>query len=469
MAKSSKLWRALSVFSKKELGRLHRFLLSPYFNTRKDVTVLFELLWKALKKGNAPENEALWKAVFGDQPYEVKAFRHLQSYLLKLVEDFMVVEGKMKNRAEGRLELAKRYGEHGFKGLEASALHQAQKALASEGLRDTGHFERALAYNALQYNAVSVQQRSLREELLDWSGALDDFFVLAKLRQACSMIAQRRVFKTEMRLGFLEEVLKRVESADYEAKASIDIYFQAYRMLTAEKGAQHYSRLVEELETHSGLFPITEVRSLYLMAINFCIRSLNQGHGSYGAEVFQLYMKGLQDGWLLENNRLSPWTYKNIVSAGLKLQRFDAVADFIENYRTFLASEFQVDFYRYCIAELHFGRREFQLVLRTLRYVQIRDPLTNLRARILQIKAAYELQEFQQVEYQLDNLRQLLRRKKDLAYHKGQYVEFERLTRRVLQARPDDKAQWKKLRNEIASFKGLVEREWLLDKCGGED
>ena len=464
---AGKWWRTLGSFSAKEHRTFAKFLASPYFNTRQDLQVLYKQASERLSEEQEPEGETLWRAVHPDRPFDRPAMRHLQSYLLKQMEAFLVHQWAASDLARHRMDLAEAYNSKGLGGLEASALHHAAKALDKNQQKDDAHFQRVLRYHELQYNAVSQQQRSVREQLLDWSGALDDFFVLMKLRQACTMVAQQGVFKTEMRLGFLEAVLEAVEAGDFGKEPAIGIYFHAYKMLTSEAGESHYSHLVNEMQSHGDLFPEAEARAIYLMAINFCIRSLNRGLPSYGAQVYELYMKGLADGWLLENGRLSPWTYKNVVSAGLKLRRFDSVEDFIEGYRTALPPNFQYDYHRYCLAELQLARGDFQQVLRTLRFVQIKDRLAHLRARILQIKAAYELGEFSMVEYQLDNLRQLLRRKKDLAYHKGHYVDFERLARKLVSLGPNAE-QRAKLENEIAGFQGMAEMDWLLEKCRGE-
>lgn len=105
--------------------------------------------------------------------------------------------------------------------------------------------------------------------------------------------------------------------------------------------------------------------------------------------------------------------------------------------------------------------------MRILRFVQHSDPLTQLRARIMQIKSGFELGEIQVVEYQLDNLRQLLRRRKELAYHREAYANFERFLRRLLSMTPGQDKQVEKLRMDILNADSLPEYDWLLGKVGG--
>ncbi|MEM7039298.1 MAG: hypothetical protein AAF570_20150, partial [Bacteroidota bacterium] len=183
------------------------------------------------------------------------------------------------------------------------------------------------------------------------------------------------------------------------------------------------------------------------------------GAGEFLAEVYQLYKRGLDEGWLFERGQLTPWTYKNVVSAGLKLKDLDWVGEFIERYRTDLPEAAEVTFYRYCRAEFQFAKGEYRAVLRTFRFLQLKDPLTHLRARILQIKACFELGEFQLLEAQLENLRQLLRRKKELVYHREAYRNFERFLRRRMGLTPsDDRSAYLR---DLAATEIVAEREWL--------
>jgi len=55
-------------------------------------------------------------------------------------------------------------------------------------------------------------------------------------------------------------------------------------------------------------------------------------------------------------------------------------------------------------------------------------------------------------------------RKKAIGYHKANYKNIIRLTKKLLKLNPFSKAQKEKLRLEIEQSQPLTERKWLLEQ-----
>ena len=93
--RDTKLYSTLIDLDGFELNRLHRFILSPYFNRNEAIISLFEWIKDDLKsKETTPiSKEELWGKCFGlNEPYNDGRFRKLQSDLLKLIEDYYTQE-----------------------------------------------------------------------------------------------------------------------------------------------------------------------------------------------------------------------------------------------------------------------------------------------------------------------------------------------------------------------------------------
>src|SRR5688500_13463141 len=88
--RETKLYNALVQLSAHELNRLHRFVISPYFNRNEAIIHLFEWIKNDLKAINQTDfsKEELWKICFGKEEYNDGRFRKLQSDLLKLIENY---------------------------------------------------------------------------------------------------------------------------------------------------------------------------------------------------------------------------------------------------------------------------------------------------------------------------------------------------------------------------------------------
>lgn len=461
----SKLFRSLAFLDASERKAFHKFLDSPFFNHRKDLRSLYSYILQASEEADWTK-EKLWKAVYPDVPFDNPGFNRLCSRLLKLVEQFLAHQMEGGQMGRERIALAKAYLDRGASKMAQSAFQEAEKALGKGKFRDSAYLLDRYHLSEARYNASSQKGIRVGVGLREMSADLDLWFVVEKLKHACSLAAQRNVSDEDAPLDFLEEVMEMVERKRLTELPVVGVYFHAYRMMAMEEGGSEYRALRSLLARHAGDLRLGEQRSVFLMAINFCIHSLNSGRQAYLREVYDLYQIGLRDGWLFEQGALSPWTYKNIVSAGLKLRDFEGVAEFVEAYRSRLPEEQRGTFYMSNVAELLFATGRFRETLRTLRYLQFKEALTQLRARILQIMAAYELGEQSMVEYQVANLLKLVKRKKSLAYHRENYRAFARFAKRLVQLWEGDVEGRKSLRKEVEAMEMVVEREWLLEKLG---
>src|SRR5688572_16717901 len=93
--RETKLYSTLVQLDGFELNRLHRFILSPYFNRNDAIIRLFEWVKEDLKSPNAQQvtKENLWDICFSDEePFNDGRFRKLQSDLLRLIEEYYAQE-----------------------------------------------------------------------------------------------------------------------------------------------------------------------------------------------------------------------------------------------------------------------------------------------------------------------------------------------------------------------------------------
>ena len=189
-----------------------------------------------------------------------------------------------------------------------------------------------------------------------------------------------------LNLGFIEEAIAYVESAGLGVHPCVSLYHQCYKMLMNPTHDPHFSNYKKLLIEQGAFFPANEARDLFLMAINYCIRRVNNGENHFVAEAMQLYKAGLQQNSLLENNLISRVTYHNIVIMGLQTQDYDWVEQFIHDYRIKLEQTYQEGAFHYCLARLDYARHSFDNALIFLQKANYKDPLLNLAAKVLQLK-----------------------------------------------------------------------------------
>jgi len=454
----SKLDQVLAVLKDSELRELRRFLQSAFLNPRQEVLPLLDLLLEARAAGEYPDRKAIALALNPDQPLSDVQVRRLQSYLVKGIEQYLTWQEMTMDPVALDLHLLKAYRRrHLSKGFQAVS-NRLKKNLEEATRQDENHHFNRYTFHLEQYNFHVNRAGKEPAKLTGILEELDRFYLVSKLKQACNALNHQRLFKIKYEDTLIQPLLEYIQIKGLNQVPAIAIYYQSYLTLS-EEAETHFFALRDEMDAHIALFDRHDQLGIFMLAINFCIRQLNQGKEPFLREVFELYQKALAAGILLENGQLSHWTYKNIVSAGLKLEEFDWVLAFIETYRDLLAPGQQKSSYAFNMAKYYFTLGKWRDGLRLLLPIRFDDLFMQLDARLLQIKCHYELEEFDMVEYQLDNFRKLLKRKELLAYHREHYRNFIDLTRTLIR-----EANHKGLDEKIHSRALLAERDWLLQQ-----
>jgi tetratricopeptide (TPR) repeat protein len=200
------------------------------------------------------------------------------------------------------------------------------------------------------------------------------------------------------------------------------------------------------------------------MGINYGIRKVNNGEERYFEDIMRLYEVALEGDHLLENGLLSRFTYYNIVAAALRTERFDWGEDFIHQYKIKLAKPYRESSFSFCKARLAYAKKEFDEALPLLQKANYKDPLLNLSAKALLLKIYYELDEFDLLQAHLDAMQNYILRKKVIGYHKTNYLNTIRYTKRLLSLNYYDKASIQKLKEKVSAEEILTEKRWILSQ-----
>lgn len=444
---------------------LDKFVRSPFFNQHKDVIALFEFLQKQSEQPVPDWTKfAAFEALFPGETYKDLRIRHVMSYLVKLMEQFFTYLEFQQDPVASQLALTRHYRNRSLPKEFKAALNKLDKLIDRSPRMDAESHYFEYQFHLERFEVLVDRTTPVQEIFQGLSDELDAYFIISKLKLAVIILNHRKMFKVKYELGLLEELVRYVEQSGLNRIPAVDIYYNCYQILTHDEPEGYFRKLVPAIGKYGGNFKHSETQGLYLFAINFCIKQINLGKEAYVREVFELYRQALESDYLIDEGILSPWTYKNISSAALKLEEYEWVDKFNYTYRKWLPADYQDSFYHFNNAKLYLATKEYSKVVKTLNRIDTKDVFTLLGARVMQVKAQYELGEFQLIEYLLDNFKQLLRRKEVLTYHKRNYSNFVKFTSRLIRLKPGDQKAQKKLETEILAAEILTEREWLLAK-----
>ena len=469
--KNSHLVAIIKTFDKKEIRELRKWLKSPVHNQREDILHLLDYLVAGNHLSNEKylEKERIYSKIFPlDKCYDDAKMRQVIHFLLKAVEEFLIYQELQKDKVGMRMTLSTVYRKRKLDKAFQKVFKQVQELNERTPFRNEHFFRNEYLIQQEQYAFFTeqIKKRNLPTNLQEVSDALDITYFVDKLKQSCLMLSHQAVFKVEYTAGLLEEVLAYVEENDFFDTPAIATYYFIYKAITNKAEPKYFEELKWHIEHSSQLFPQAEIRDIYLLAINYCIGKMNAGEKVFIREAFELYRRGIENEIIIENGRMSRWTFLNVVSIGLKLKEYEWIENFISEGQIYIHEQYRDNFYSFSQARLFFEKREYDNARMFLVNKDYTDILLNLSAKSLLLKIFYEEAEFDLLDSLLESTRIYLQRKKVMGYHKGNFQNVIYYTKKLVRTNPYKKEEVKVLKEEVNQAKPLAEgeRTWLLEQ-----
>ena len=458
-----KLVLLLTNLSKKDLNAFQKYLHSPFFNQRTDVIELYELLLKGIRSGNGvPEKEAIFQCIYSDTPFSDQNFRLLFSYLYKLCEQFLGIQEILENPLLMQTKSAVRLRKKKTPILFQKCINQISDKLEKQPLRNSFYFEHLRNIKIEQYRFDSEQRPSDQLNLQELSDTIDIAYLVNKLQHVCTLLSHQSVYTIKYNIGLLEPVLSYIENKNLLQIPAINVYYHCYWMLREADVESRFWTFKKLLFEYDHYFSDSEVKDLYTLATNICIRRMNAGYEGYFQEALDIYKEGIRKEYLLQDGTLSRRTYHNIVGVGLQTKDYEWVDFFIHNYKNSVEKKFRESAFSFNLARLEYMRKNYDTVQDLLQKSNYRDILINLSAKTILLKIYYEQHEFDLLHSHLDAMKNYIRRKSVLGYHRTNYTNIVKFARQLMLLNPYDANARKQLEASIRSEQVLTEREWFL-------
>lgn len=467
--REGKLYQAIIKLNGHELNRLHRFILSPFFNRNEAIIRLFEWVKEDLKiiqKTNVSK-ETIWSLCFNlDEPYDDGRFRKLQSDLLKLVEEYYaqeVFEANPIHKAKYLLDAI--YNER-LEDLQTSALKTAKRLAEEQKLRPASFYYYRYEIEQSTFNLTRLQtERNTKSNIEEIAENLDRFYLAEKLRYYCTILNHQHLADLNYKMLFIDEIIEHVESNNYSDAPPIVIYHQILLSYKEPNERKHFESIKKLIEQHIHIFPETEVSEILDSALNYCIKKMNAGEAEFVREAFSLYQDWLERKLLQVRGTLDPFHFKNIVTIGLRLSEFDWIEKFIHQYSPFLEERYRENAITFNLAQLYFYKKDYLKVIQLLSQVEYDDMTYNLNSKTLLMASYYELDEIEALGSLLDTFRVYLNRNKELpATRRKHYLNTISIVRKLSRIPAGDTKQIEKLAAEVESTQGVVSKNWILEK-----
>jgi hypothetical protein len=461
------LLRTLRQLSAKELRALREWVRCACFNRRPEVVRLCDHLCDHLHKTaqKALSAENLYAACFPGTAFNNSALRYTMSFLLDNTREYLAWHEWSSNEADYRQSLLRALRRRGMEYLFEKEQLAARASTEADSLRDARYYYQQYQINLEQAEHVSKSQRTTKLNLQPLPDQLTTFYISEMLRHACTARVHQEVGGQKYRIDLLEVILEAAGQEEMLQAPAVAVYYFGYKMLQSLDDADSFEQLKSALAQYVDCFTPEEMRGLYLMAINGCIRRMNAGKRQYIQEAFQLYKTALQHDFLTENGFLSGFTYKNVIRIGVALNEMTWTENFLEQNKTSLHPRERDNLYRYNLAFLRFRQQDYNLAMPLLQQVDFEDPLNNLDARRMLLRSYYELGETEALLAHLHSFATYLKRQKNLGYHRENNENLIYFTKKLIEIDRKNKTELEALKQDILASAAVAEREWLLAQC----
>ena len=134
----------------------------------------------------------------------------------------------------------------------------------------------------------------------------------------------------------------------------------------------------------------------------------------------------------------------------------------MQEYSQNLKIEYREAAFNLNSARLEYARKNYDNALVYLQKADYRDIISNMTAKILQMKIYYESDEFDLLYNHLKTMEMYVRRNKKISYHYPIWMNIIRYTQRISDINRYDKEAVDLLRQSIEGEEYLTEKKWLI-------
>ena len=470
--RQSKLLDLLRTLSGRQTARLEEYLASPFFNKNEEILAFYRFL-----KGFGPDysQEGLDKKVVLEKgisgtSVDAKRLAYWMSDLLKLVEGFLIVETLLEDPHLNNRTLLEIYFKKGLTRHYKGIMEKAERQLEEYPFRNAEFYYWRFQLRQLEYLHSDQSQRTYNPHLQDAANALDDFYLVEKMRLTCAMINLVQLLNVDYDLRWTEEILRIAEgNPDFQTPA-IQVYLALFRMLEHPENTDFYFKAKEQLWAHTGKFDKPELATLSVAIFNFCSRRINRYNDSFfWKEYLEVGKFLLQEDLILEGGRLSPWLYKSLVTAGLQLEEMEWTYAFILENRNRLPENYQEPLYEYNLAQYYYHLDRYDEAQRILMQVEFKDVFLALSTRSLLVKIFYETDQEELLFSHLEAFRVFILRNKLLPENNRRQVQqFIDFTRKLARIEKHEAQKLPELDAQVPDASLILHRDWLREKIAAK-
>ncbi len=457
------VYRALDTTDKRTFNK---WLASPLHVQHPHIVALFQLISSKRKFNELTmAKHKAFDSIFPNTPYKDIKMRHLMSDAYETLQLFVAYNKSKDDSFRQQLYLKQGFSDLKMYKLAEKQLLRMKQQQQRSTIKDANYFIQNYEIERETFEIKAKQQRTEATNLQEITATCTIFFIINTLKYACKSQTHSTLRKETYKIPLLNAVLDEVKQGNYHHIDTLMQYYYSFQVLTAPDKEANYQRLKPYLFEKSASTSVEDFKEIFIAALNFCIRKLNDGAEEYVREALLLYQEGLRQKTLIEDSILSRFSYKNIAALGLRCKEYTWTAAFIDEYAPYLEPCYRQNYQHYNHAKLAYDQGYFDTAMPLLVQGEYDDVFLNIDAKIMLMKMYYQQSNHEALYSLIESVKVYLSRKSKavLSYHQENYSNILKYLQKIIRVNPYDKEEKQLLLDEIESVQPLTEKKWLLD------
>lgn len=361
--KESKLIKLLKSLSIEELRRFRKALQSPYFTNNSNLLSLFDLLRKYHPDFSTSKitKVKIFEKLFPNRIYNDNKVRRLLSEFVFVLEDFLLNEELKRAAFKKKKMLLGIYGRRNLYEFFEKGTQELIKEQEATPFRDMEFYGEMVDLNYdFFFHPFTIKHTLQDDALKRLMESVDKLFVLTKYRLGSEMKNREKILNKTYDIRFMNHLLNEAEGDFMKNNSSFELFKLLFELYDKVENETVFFKLKKKLEKKIKTIRRTE-KSLFLtQLINYTIQQLNVGKTAFYKEGLDLYKLALDNGLVLENQRISPAVFGNVVLFGCNAKEFKWTKDFMEEFEFYLKESLKEDTIAHNMGLWYFHQNDFE-------------------------------------------------------------------------------------------------------------
>ena len=471
----------LKTLSKDELKRFESFLKSPFFNSNKAVTNLFDVIKKFAPDytDKTLQRENLFKKVYPGKAYNELSLRTRISELTELLRKFFAIIRFEKDEFSVKLNTIEELNDRGkYKLSEKYILEMLKQNNES---KDTGvpvHYQKVQLEKALLYiKRDDTGDDGHPEHLIKLGDALLNYFFGYMFKIVNNMYYNEDIYKYEPEFNIIkiflanfnnEEFLAELEKNNYINYPHLAIYYYMYKSRLDKYNEEYFYKMRQLVYNHHDKFDIIGKTNLWGFLINSVTVGLQFKDKKYLQELFEVnkFFVSLKIMPLRKGEHFLNLLFDNVFIVALTSGEIEYAENFLIEHGQELNPEIRDNYLILCKSILALYKRKYEESLSLLSKIQLTDSVIKLRVRMLYFMNYYETNAFESAASLIDSFKHFLTENKKLPEYLTDGIKATvKYSTKILNAKMNHKKLDYAVYKEAKEIKIVYSnREWIIEK-----